>query len=236
MNNPRGPYPGRQLFLGLTTDKRPALAYLVTGRSKESRERKAVQVDSTIRMGPLGDIAYDPLRHYTAVKYDNQSGIIAVSNGIQTETIYEIYKLLYNVGSPLTKDFMARIMEGANAEPDSYHTPRIAGVVVDGPNPTLIIGVKNFWQPAIANQLIPRPGTLTGISTYEGSMDNPVATNPTAALPDLKFEGKTPGELAKFIYEISQAEYKGDDIRVCGIGIMRSADNKNWEISIINAH
>jgi len=236
MNNPRCPYPGRQLFLGLTADKRPALAYLVTGRSKESRERKAVSVDNTIRMGPLGNIGYDPLRHYTAVKWDNPSGTIAVSNGIQTETVYEMYKLLYNVGSPLTKNFMTKIMDGANAEPDSYHTPRIAGMIVNGPNPTLIIGIKNFWQPAITTQLIPAPGILTGVSTYEGNMESPAATNPAAPLPDLKFEGKTPEELAKFVYEISKAEYKGDDIRVCGIGIIRSADNKTWEMSIINAH
>ena len=41
MNNPNGPYPGRQLFLGTTVDGRRAFAYLVTGRSPASPERKA---------------------------------------------------------------------------------------------------------------------------------------------------------------------------------------------------
>lgn len=239
MNNPRGPYPGRQLFLGMTTDNRPAAAYLVTGRSKESRERKAVPVDNTVRMGPLGDVAYDPLRHYTAVKYDNPAGTLAVSNGIQTEVVFEMYKLLFNVGSPLTKDYMVEIMEGANAEPDSYHTPRIAGIIVTGSNagnPIMIIGIKSYGQPAIATQVNPQPGILTGVSTYEGSMDSPAATNPAAALHDLKFDGKTPQELAKLIYDVSRAEYKGDDIRICAVGIIRSADNRTWDISIINAH
>jgi IMP cyclohydrolase len=99
LNNPNGPYPGRQIFVGLTPDSRPCFAYLVTGRSPESRERKAVANANTIYMGPLGEVAYDPLRHYSAVKYDAKTGILAVSNGIQTEAVYELYKLLFNVGT-----------------------------------------------------------------------------------------------------------------------------------------
>ena len=44
MNNPNGPYPGRQLFLGITEKGSPAFTYLVTGRSPASRERKATQM------------------------------------------------------------------------------------------------------------------------------------------------------------------------------------------------
>ena len=94
MKNPNGPYPGRQLFLGLTKDEKPAFAYLVTGRSPQSRERKAATKENSIIMGPIGKLPYDPLRHYTAVKYDSSIGLLAVSNGIQTEAIYETYKLL----------------------------------------------------------------------------------------------------------------------------------------------
>ena len=39
--NPNGPYPGRQLFIGMTMSGNPAVVYLVTGRSPASRERKA---------------------------------------------------------------------------------------------------------------------------------------------------------------------------------------------------
>jgi hypothetical protein len=66
-------------------------------------------------------------------------------------------------------------------------------------------------------------------------MDNPVATDPNAKLPLLKFDGKTPAELAKYIYDISQVSYKGDDIRVCAVGLVRTLDNR-WDISVINAH
>ncbi len=67
-------------------------------------------------------------------------------------------------------------------------------------------------------------------------MENPTATDPKAKLPQLKFEGKSPADLAKFVFDISVAEYKGDDIRVCSLGLVRSADNKSWELAFINAH
>src|SRR5271157_1431843 len=126
--NPNGPYPGRQLFLGMTMTGNPAVAYLVTGRSPASRERKASALDNGIIIGPLGNQSYDPLRHYTGVKYDNASGVMAVSNGIQTEAIFETYKLLFNTNSIPAKDFLEKLLDGAGAEPDSYHTPRIAGM------------------------------------------------------------------------------------------------------------
>lgn len=40
MNNPNGPYPGRQLFLGMTAKGSPAFAYLVTGRTVRPVERE----------------------------------------------------------------------------------------------------------------------------------------------------------------------------------------------------
>ena len=61
MSNPNGPYPGRQLFIGLSADGRASLAYLVTGRSPSSRERMAVPVGNGIVIGPVGQQEYDPL-------------------------------------------------------------------------------------------------------------------------------------------------------------------------------
>ena len=55
MNNPNGPYPGRQVFLGRTPKGSPAFAYLVTGRSPASRERKGTTVDNSVIMGPTGN-------------------------------------------------------------------------------------------------------------------------------------------------------------------------------------
>ena len=235
MTNPSGPYPGRQLFLGLTIDRRPCFAYLVTGRSPESQQRKAIPIENTVRIGPLGNTPYDPLRHYTALKYDNSTGIAAVSNGIQTEAIYETYKLLFNVGTPLTKDFMGKLLDGANAEPDSLHTPRIAGaVMINKNNPVFILGIKTHDAAAAAYQVVPATGRIIGISTYKGNLDNPEPTNPTARLSELEFKGSTSHELAKYMYDISAATYKDEDIRVCAVGGISSGNS--WDIAIINKH
>ncbi len=234
--NPNGPYPGRQLFIGMTMNGSPAVAYLVTGRSPASRERKASPLDNGIIIGPLGNQPYDPLRHYTGVKYDNTSGIITVSNGIQTEAIFETYKLLFNTSSSPTKDFIEKLLDAAQAEPDSLRTPRIAGVVTNNTdtNPVLIVGIKRQDIPAKAFQIEPKYGTLTGISTYKGSLENPESFDPSAGLATLDFKGKTPIELAEHLFEVSKAVYNGDDIRVCAVGGIRSEDKRTWQVAIRN--
>lgn len=235
MPNPSGPYPGRQLFLGLTVDRKPCFAYLVTGRSPESRQRKAIAVENTIRIGPLGDVPYDPLRHYTAVKYDNNAGITCVSNGIQTEAIFETYRLMVNVGSPITKTLMENLLEGAGAEPDSLHTPRIAGVVIENKGgPVLIAGIKTFGSPALAHQLAPEGGCLVGVSTYQGDLDNPQPTDPAASLTWLEFTGATPQELAQHLYDLSAASYKGEDIRVCAV--VGGYSGGRWGVAVVNRY
>jgi IMP cyclohydrolase len=235
MNNPCGPYPGRQLFAGLTLDNKPCFAYLVSGRSPESRQRKAITVDNTVRIGPLGNTPYDPLRHYTAVKYDDKTGTVAVTNGIQTEAIYESYKLIVNVNSPVSKELMVKLLDGADAEPDSLHTPRIAVMVIAGKDtPVFLVGIKAYNIPAAVYQASPIPGTLTGISTYKGNMDNPEPTDPAAKLPVLQISGSTPDSLAKYVYDISSAVYKSEDIRVCAVGGIFSGGL--WGISLINKY
>jgi IMP cyclohydrolase len=233
--NPNGPYPGRQLFIGMTLNSSPAVAYLVTGRSPASRERKASPLDNGIIIGPIGNQPYDPLRHYTGVKYDNASSIIAVSNGIQTEAIFETYKLLFNTGSLPAIDFMEKLLDGARAEPDSLHTPRIAGIATNGMNnqPVFILGLKRQEMPAKAFQVEPAPGTLTGISTYKGNLENPEPNDPDN-LSKIEFKGKTAIELAEHLFEISKAVHNGDDIRVCAIGGIRSEDKHTWQVAMRN--
>jgi IMP cyclohydrolase len=238
MNNPNGPYPGRQVFIGKTKTGKPCFAYLVTGRSPQSRERRATQVENSVIMGPLGDEPYDWLRHYTAIKYDNDIGMAVVTNGIQTEAIYETYKLIYHTDSPPVPDYLAMILNGARSEPDSLQTPRPAGVITNpaGKNePEYIIGIKIHNRSADVFRIEPQPGTLTGIATYGGNMESPVAFDIEKGPAKLDFTSETPEELARYIYDISEASHQGDDIRVCGIGGMRSADN-SWKLAIINRH
>jgi IMP cyclohydrolase len=237
MPNPSGPYPGRQLFLGLTMAGKLCLAYLITGRSPESRQRKVTAAENTVRVGALsGNTPFEPLRfHYTALKHDNSSGFATVTNGLQTEAIFETYKLLFDVGTPATKDYMEKLLDGANSEPDSLNTPRIGGVILAGKsNPVFILGIKTHLKPAVAHQLTPAAGNLSGISTYRGSFDNPEATDPKADLSQIKFTGNNAQELAKYLYDISAASYKGEDIRVCALGSVYSGTA--WDIAIISKY
>ena len=238
MSNPNGPYPGRQLFIGLTVDSRPTLAYLVTGRSPQSRERLAVAAGDGIRIGPLGQQEYDPLRHYTGVKFDTLTGIAVVSNGIQTEAIFEMYRLLFNTQHSPTPDYMGKIMDGAGAEPDSLNTPRIAGVITSAGNdkkPVFIIGIVTEGAPASTFEIQAEPGVLVGISTYRGDLANPEAFDPASEPPRLQSSAKTAQDLAEYLFDISEATNQGEDIRVCTIGGILSADG-NWSHHIINRH
>ncbi len=239
MKNPNGPYPGRQIFLGITEKGNPAFAYLVTGRSPQSRERKATQTENGIIMGPLGDIPYDPLRHYTAIKSENDIGLLTVSNGIQTEAIFETYRLLYHTGTAPTKGYLKKIMDGARYEQDSLNTPRIAGVITNPLGrsaPVYLVSIVTSDGPATAWKLQPAPGTLIGISTYAGNMEKPVSFKIDEGLPVVPFDTETPEDISGFIYDISAETNQGDDIRVCAIGGVRSADNLSWETAIINRH
>ena len=235
MPNPSGPYPGRQLFLGTTVDGKPCFAYLVTGRSPESRQRKAVPVENTVRIGPLGNVPYDPLRHYTAVKYDNTTGVVAITNGIQSEAIYEAYKLLVNVGTPPTKGLLEELLESANAEPDSLHTPRIGGTIIPNKGrPVFFVGIKTHHGRAVAQQVRPAAGWMSSVSTYRGNMDNPEPTDPAAALSKLECKSSSPHDIAQFVWDISAATYKGEDIRVIALGGIY--DGSKWSLHIINKH
>jgi IMP cyclohydrolase len=236
MKNPNGPYPGRQVFVGVTEKGKPAFAYLVTGRSPASRERKATPRGNSIIMGPLGNVPYDWLRHYTAVKYDNDIGLLVVTNGIQTEAIFETYRLLYHTSSAPDKSYLEKIMAGASYEPDSLHTPRPAAVITNPAgktNPVYLISIATD-NGTFAWQINPEPGLLYSVSTYRGDMENPTTYNVTRGPAEVKCPALTPAEIAKFIYDMSVAAYNGDDIRVCAIGGTR--EGNAWKVALVNRH
>ena len=239
MSNPNGPYPGRQLFIGLTADARPALVYLVTGRSPQSRERLAVAAGDSIRIDPIGQQEHVPLRfHYPSVKFDNETGMAVVSNGIQTEAIFETYRLLLIAGTAPTGDYLGKILDGAGAEPDSLNTPRIAGVITstgDDEKPVCIIGIVTKGALASTFEIQPEPGVLVGVATYRGDLDNPKAFDPASELPRLQCSGKTAKDLAEYLFDISEATHQGEDIRVCTIGGVLSSDGQ-WSHQIMNKH
>jgi len=234
VNNPVGPYPGRQLFLGKTVKDEPCFAYLITGRSPESRQRKAMSFKDAIRIGPLAAQEYDALRHYNAVKFDRAAGVLSVSNGIQTDAIYEIYKLLFNVHSFPGKEYLEAILEGSGAEPDNYHTPRIGGLITFyNRQPVWLIGIKAQVAHARVTQIYPLAGQICGVSTYRGSLDSPEATDPLDSFPILEFKGRTAEELGRYVFDISAVSFNGNDIRVCSIGGICTVQ-EGWTLNVYN--
>jgi len=239
MNNPNGPYPGRQIFLGRTLKGNPCFAYLVTGRSPQSRERRGTTTDHGIIMGPVGNEPYDGLRHYTAVMTDANIGLVAITNGIQTEAVYETYRLLYHTNTAPGAEYLTNIMTGAQYEPDSLHTPRIAGIITFSAGrsePVYILSIITDRPPASTWIIKPEKAAMTGISTYNGDLENPQAFDVSGGLPVIENNCDTPVEIAGYIYEISAATNQGDDIRVCVIGGVLAGDKKTWGLSMINKH
>jgi IMP cyclohydrolase len=223
------------LFIGLTAAGHPCLAYLVTGRSPESRERKAIELGNRVAIGPLGATSYDPLRHYTALLHDVANGLAAVTNGIQTEAIFETYRLLYQVKSPPTKKYLEQIMDGAGAEPDSLRTPRIAGVITSHQDaPMAFISIKRHDRPAQVFDVKMLPGTVTGVSTYNGALENPVPFDPAPGLPGLSLAAINAIDAARYLFDISAATNKDQDIRVCTVAAVRAA--QGWDVAMVNAH
>ena len=194
-------------------------------------------MEDSIIMGPIGNAAYDWLRHYMAVKVDNKIGLLAVTNGIQTEAIFEMYKLLYHTNHQPDDSFIKKIMDGADFEPDSLSTPRISGVIMNPPGktePAYYASIVTNGRPAAAWEIKPEPGMFYGVSTYHGDIENPGAFKIDGGPAKLKFPARTPQEIATFLYDISETEYKGEDIRVSAIGGIRRGNA--WVTALINKH
>ena len=72
-------------------------------------------------------------------------------------------------------------------------------------NRSLSLELNRHDITANAFQVEPTPGTLIGISTYKGSLENPESFDPVAGLAKIEFKGKTAIELAEHLFEISKA-------------------------------
>ena len=118
-------YPGRGIVIGKTTDgKKAATAYFIMGRSANSRNRVFTEKDGAIFTEPFdASKVEDPsLIIYAALRnYENK---LIVTNGDQTDTIWEGLKAGKSFSEALTtREF----------EPDGPNfTPRISGMITFG--------------------------------------------------------------------------------------------------------
>ena len=116
------PYVGRGIVIGKTADgKKAATAYFIMGRSKNSRNRVFVKREDALFTEPFdASLVEDPsLIIYAALRrYENK---LIVTNGDQTDTIYE--------GLQAGKCFRSAL-KTRTFEPDAPNfTPRISGML-----------------------------------------------------------------------------------------------------------
>lgn len=114
-------YPGRGIILGKSEDNRAAFAYFIMGRSTNSRNRVFEVSNDDIRTKAFDEsLLSDPsLIIYSPVRVLGKK--IIVTNGDQTDTIYEYLK---------DKKTFEDALYTRTFEPDAPNfTPRISGLI-----------------------------------------------------------------------------------------------------------
>ena len=165
LNNP---YPGRGIVIGTTPDGRCAVsAYMIMGRSENSRNRIFVEQDGVVRTEPfVPSRLEDPsLIIYPAVRpWQNR---LIVTNGDQTDTVLSGLKR----GQSLEEALRVR-----SFEPDAPNfTPRISGLLTfaDGSFSYEMSILKSGDEAGTACARYhfaypPIPGTGHFLHTYQG--------------------------------------------------------------------
>ena len=115
-------YPGRGIVIGKSADGKSAVyAYFIMGRSENSRNRVFVEKDGAVFTEPhdYSKVSDPSLIIYAAIR--NHQNKTVVTNGDQTDTIYEYIKC----GKSMNDALKTRMFE-----PDAPNlTPRIIGML-----------------------------------------------------------------------------------------------------------
>ena len=163
-------YSGRGIILGMTLGGRIAIAYFIMGRSASSRARRFVRMGDDLAIKYTADkdpehaelIVYSPLRVL--------GNRIIVTNGDQTETVYDALVL----GGTFESALATRCFE-----PDPPHfTARISGLVtVEDGVPSFELSVLKAGDSAgsVCSRYFYRyeaqPGVAHYIHTYMGGTE-----------------------------------------------------------------
>jgi IMP cyclohydrolase len=163
------PYPGRGLVIGRSSSADVWLqVYWIMGRSTQSRNRKFVAVDGTLRTEPVdASLVTDP----SLIIYDAMlelPDVYLVSNGDQTRSIYNELQAGGSFDSALAT---------REHEPDAPHyTPRISGMLdFRGQEPAITLSIlkANLVDPQYTDRFtyhpaLPSAGFGVGLTTYNG--------------------------------------------------------------------
>ena len=226
-------YPGRGIIIGASANGKSALiAYFIMGRSVNSRNRVFEAFEGGMRTRAFDEskvvdpslIIYNP--------YLSLPGIDIITNGDQTNTIYDRIKAYPGAQSAFSEALATR-----EFEPDApNYTPRISGIArYDFANKTFgysLSILKSNGTPDVCNRFTfdyaPQPGTGHFIHTYKCD-GNPIPSfegePEEVGLPD------TAKELAKLVWDNLNADNKVSlyvrEVPLCGCEPTALIINKN---------
>lgn len=161
-------YPGRGIVIGRSSgDDAWMIVYWIMGRSSNSTNRRFVAEGGILRTVPV-DLAKleDPSRVIYNAMLDLPPDVFLVSNGDQTDTVYEALQ----AGDSFDDALATRERE---PDPPNY-TPRISGMLERAiPAVTLSILKANTVNPELTDRFTYRPapppaGLGYGLTTYMG--------------------------------------------------------------------
>ena len=155
------PYPGRGLLLGKTPDgKKAVIAYFIMGRSENSRNRIFKKENGILYTYPYDE---SKVQDKSLIIYNASRKLaynVIVSNGDQTDTIYDFLKCGLEFEDALST---------RTYEPDApNYTPRISGIIRLSPLYYEIAIIKKDGEETKREYfpLSPANGTGYFISTY----------------------------------------------------------------------
>lgn len=254
-------YLGRLIILGKDgTKKNDVIVYALTGRSEPSRARVIKDEKGTIKTS-VTDM--DQLKKgnpklliYNCIRRFHDT--FAISNGAQTDIIYNTIKKLWNDKLSPTENLIKSFdkpyfIEGNNEgefidlstyEPDKPNfTPRINGIITrDGAALSLVkcidgLEVKQFFEVP----LIPKKGFC--LSTYQGknvTHNQSIPSFEGEPFP-VRLYGDDPEQVAKDVYEALGPKKQGkgivspgEDFRVSVVTIFYNRESNKIRKHIIN--
>ncbi len=233
MPNPGGNYPGRQIFLGQQAEGLPAFMYFVSGRSPASQQRYATFVadENAVRIKPLNrGEKFDPFRHYQAVRIDDETGLLLVSNSqAPNDALFETYKFREDISS----NYMERLLAVIGPEYDNKEkpTPRITGIISPRHGKAMnILGITTVRENARCLPFTSSDGIFTYVQTYNGNVDYSAYNH---SFDQIRITATTPQQLAEELYKMSDyVDDKYGDLRVCTVAGVKYPGG--WDIAIKN--
>ncbi|NWG09977.1 MAG: hypothetical protein HXX80_06730 [Nitrososphaerales archaeon] len=225
-------YLGRVVAIGRTKEGRPCCAYAVSGRSRSSRMRRAILHHKRVAIEPLigvqegqGDQA--SLIFYDCITYNDYPPLIVIGNGNQVNSIFDLFS-----SEESSVKNMREILKELGPEPDSYHTPRIAGAIwkpsKDSPW-RYCVGMITSEDFDVKIITIPK-NRLVYLSTYTGDELEPKAPKFDSIddiLKEIDLEGSSAGDFADSMFDWMDHKFI-----VCTASAVWM--NDRWELAVRN--